>query len=94
MARNTAIIGIIVAAIAFGVQKLEPHKTSMSFPLAGGILCIIAVIFAIIMIYWTEKNVINKLPRFDFGCSISNPDNFTLTHFPMPIRQDRIPDES
>ncbi|MBQ3351067.1 MAG: DUF4339 domain-containing protein [Thermoguttaceae bacterium] len=90
MAWSTAIIGIVIAAIAFGVQKLEPHKTSMSFPIAGVILCIIAVIFAFLMILWTEKNAINKIPRFlDLDSSISNPDNFTLTHYPTPIRKDR-----
>ncbi len=94
MARNTAIIGIVIAAIAFGVSKLEPHKTSMSFPLAGGIICTIAVIFALYMIYWTEKNLLNKFPRLDFNSSISNPDNYVLTQYPAPIRQDRKSDES
>ena len=95
MAWNTAIIGIIVAAIAFGVSLIEPHKTSMSFPLAGGILCIIAIIFAIILVYMTKKEIEDAIRPFrEFRSSISKPDNFVLTQYPTPIRQDRKPSES
>lgn len=86
---DAAIIGIIVAVIAIIVQKLKPYKTSMSFPIVGGIICIAAILLALYVRDYTKKEIDKIFHGFNEpGSSISNPDNFALTHYPAPIRQD------
>lgn len=89
---DAAIVGIVISVIAIVVQMLKPHKTSMSFPLTGVVICIIAILLALYVRDYTEKEIDKIFHGFNEpGNSISNPDIFALTHYPTPIRQDRKP---
>lgn len=86
---DAAIVGIVIAVIAIIVQMLKPYKTSMSFPLVGGVICIVAILLALYVRDYTKKEIDKIFHGFnDPGSSISNPDNFALTHYPTPIRKD------
>ena len=86
---DIAIIGIVIAVIAIVVQMLKSHKTSMSFPIVGGIICIAAILLAFYVRDCTKKEIEQIFKGVkESRSSISNPDNLTLTHYPTPIRKD------
>ena len=86
---DVAIVGIVIAVIAIIVQMLQPHKTSMSFPIVGGIICVVAILLALYVRDYTKKEIDKIFHGFNEpGSSISNPDHFALTHYPTPISKD------